>query len=496
MNQARGLRFKDGDQSKKQGVLSSLLQKFTGGEGASRIGRRSYQQQQQKQQQKQPQKQHWMLGSNPSDSSYQQNDDSVRITSPRGRPEVRASVCGQGWLGPNHGWPLATDNESCSPVEAPRPRSFSHGRQIHGRLQPSSPAVHIPAPQTQLLLSVSPPYRPLSPPRPSVTVLNARTSHPMAVSPLGYGEASPLEAYPSPMGYALPEQTSAAPQPPKNHEDDSCRKKQMNRVNLSGVEVQCGGWQGTVMEEDYEEDEEVEVEEWERRLDEAQSRASQLEKTMRWWSDCATSWREKWGKVRDERNEAREESRMLQAQIMGLQRQLAECTHERDAAVSEALALRVTLSASHGAGGAAWLGHRFEKEDQDGEAKGSWWSEGELAGHVAADLESSCCSTDITSWEAEENWSLVLSKVSGKSQSEDLGDEESEDEKRLGLQADEFEWQELPPALTEESTLAKIPSLEPVGSEDSRESYDEPSDASDTESQSSNELHVTSEEEK
>lgn len=35
-----------------------------------------------------------------------------------------------------------------------------------------------------------------------------------------------------------------------------------------------------------------------RELDEARARATQMEKTMRWWSDCTANWREKWSKVR------------------------------------------------------------------------------------------------------------------------------------------------------------------------------------------------------
>lgn len=35
-----------------------------------------------------------------------------------------------------------------------------------------------------------------------------------------------------------------------------------------------------------------------RELDEARARATQMEKTMRWWSDCTANWREKWSKVK------------------------------------------------------------------------------------------------------------------------------------------------------------------------------------------------------
>lgn len=46
-------------------------------------------------------------------------------------------------------------------------------------------------------------------------------------------------------------------------------------------------------------------------LNEARQRAAQMEKTMRWWSECTASWREKWSMVRNERNRAREEGQSL-----------------------------------------------------------------------------------------------------------------------------------------------------------------------------------------
>ncbi|NXG89750.1 C102A protein, partial [Stercorarius parasiticus] len=51
-----------------------------------------------------------------------------------------------------------------------------------------------------------------------------------------------------------------------------------------------------------------------RELEEARARAAQMEKTMRWWSDCTANWREKWSKVRAERNRAREEGSGSRAQ--------------------------------------------------------------------------------------------------------------------------------------------------------------------------------------
>ncbi|NXH86008.1 C102B protein, partial [Edolisoma coerulescens] len=52
-------------------------------------------------------------------------------------------------------------------------------------------------------------------------------------------------------------------------------------------------------------------------LEEVKARAAQMEKTMRWWSDCTANWREKWSKVRGERNKAREEARQLRIKLDG-----------------------------------------------------------------------------------------------------------------------------------------------------------------------------------
>lgn len=71
-----------------------------------------------------------------------------------------------------------------------------------------------------------------------------------------------------------------------------------------------------------------------RELEEAKGRAQQMEKTMKWWSECTSNWREKWAKVnsqfisyfrislyliafidfsqvRNERNQSREEAKQL-----------------------------------------------------------------------------------------------------------------------------------------------------------------------------------------
>ncbi|XP_025048616.1 coiled-coil domain-containing protein 102B isoform X2 [Alligator sinensis] len=60
-----------------------------------------------------------------------------------------------------------------------------------------------------------------------------------------------------------------------------------------------------------------------RELEEIKSRAAQMEKTMRWWSDCTANWREKWSKVRVERNKAREEGRQLRLQLETTMKELS-----------------------------------------------------------------------------------------------------------------------------------------------------------------------------
>ncbi|NXJ54026.1 C102A protein, partial [Spizaetus tyrannus] len=66
-----------------------------------------------------------------------------------------------------------------------------------------------------------------------------------------------------------------------------------------------------LLEGDWEGREELRL----RELEEARARAAQMEKTMRWWSDCTANWREKWSKVRAERNRAREEVRQLRHRL-------------------------------------------------------------------------------------------------------------------------------------------------------------------------------------
>jgi coiled-coil domain-containing protein 102 len=68
---------------------------------------------------------------------------------------------------------------------------------------------------------------------------------------------------------------------------------------------------------------------YQRELDEARARATQMEKTMRWWSDCTANWREKWTKVRNERNKAREEAKQLKTKVETLTKELTTLKTEK-----------------------------------------------------------------------------------------------------------------------------------------------------------------------
>ncbi|TMS13130.1 Coiled-coil domain-containing protein 102A [Larimichthys crocea] len=85
-----------------------------------------------------------------------------------------------------------------------------------------------------------------------------------------------------------------------------------------------------------------------RELEEARARAAQMEKTMRWWSDCTANWREKWSKVRAERNRARDEVRQLRQRLDTITKELTSVRRERQELASENETLRQeTLRSAH-----------------------------------------------------------------------------------------------------------------------------------------------------
>lgn len=65
-------------------------------------------------------------------------------------------------------------------------------------------------------------------------------------------------------------------------------------------------------------------------LREARIRAVQMEKTMRWWSDCTANWRDKWGQVKNERNKAREDNKVLKQKLDDANHEIYKLKRERN----------------------------------------------------------------------------------------------------------------------------------------------------------------------
>ncbi|XP_077993364.1 coiled-coil domain-containing protein 102A-like isoform X2 [Glandiceps talaboti] len=85
------------------------------------------------------------------------------------------------------------------------------------------------------------------------------------------------------------------------------------------------------LENDFEAKEELRI----RELEEARARAAQMEKTMRWWSDCTANWREKWGKVRAERNKSREECRQVRSKLENQIKESSALKREKEELIRE-----------------------------------------------------------------------------------------------------------------------------------------------------------------
>jgi hypothetical protein len=80
-----------------------------------------------------------------------------------------------------------------------------------------------------------------------------------------------------------------------------------------------------------------------RELEEARARTAQMEKTMRWWSDCTANWREKWSKAREERNQAREECRRLRSELDVRNAECGTLAEHRDRLIAQAHTLQQEL---------------------------------------------------------------------------------------------------------------------------------------------------------
>uniref|UniRef100_A0A3B4XUY6 Coiled-coil domain-containing protein 102A n=1 Tax=Seriola lalandi dorsalis TaxID=1841481 RepID=A0A3B4XUY6_SERLL len=105
---------------------------------------------------------------------------------------------------------------------------------------------------------------------------------------------------------------------------------------LGGLGLGSLGAMGDGAGADWESREELRL----RELEEARARAAQMEKTMRWWSDCTANWREKWSKVRAERNRARDEVRQLRQRLDTLTKELTSVRRERQELATENETLR------------------------------------------------------------------------------------------------------------------------------------------------------------
>ncbi|KAM3876803.1 coiled-coil domain-containing protein 102A [Diretmus argenteus] len=105
---------------------------------------------------------------------------------------------------------------------------------------------------------------------------------------------------------------------------------------LGGLGLGSLGAMGDGAGADWESREELRL----RELEEARARAAQMEKTMRWWSDCTANWREKWSKVRAERNRARDEVRQLRQRLDALTKELTGVRRERQELAAENETLR------------------------------------------------------------------------------------------------------------------------------------------------------------
>lgn len=60
------------------------------------------------------------------------------------------------------------------------------------------------------------------------------------------------------------------------------------------------------------------------------TRAQQMELTMKWWNDASTDWREKWAKVKAERDRAREQVKSLRNKLEAARRDYAKLQADYD----------------------------------------------------------------------------------------------------------------------------------------------------------------------
>ncbi|GAB0092637.1 coiled-coil domain-containing protein 102A [Sergentomyia squamirostris] len=99
--------------------------------------------------------------------------------------------------------------------------------------------------------------------------------------------------------------------PPRRFRGDSATPQ-----NVDPTSINTSGGVGNSQSARFEDSEwDARESQRQRELEEARARASQMEKTLQWWSDCTSNWREKWSKVRTERNKARDEAKQLRSSL-------------------------------------------------------------------------------------------------------------------------------------------------------------------------------------
>ena len=160
-------------------------------------------------------------------------------------------------------------------------------------------------------------------------------------------------------------------------------------------------------------------------LEEAKIRVAQMEKTMRWWSDCTSNWREKWNKARGERNKAKDENRLLRAKLEALAKEVTRLRRERKEALAQEkdMTLSTEDHASSQEVAAPTTSSSAGEEDQTGDK--STESHGELSEKekivIAGTSEKECESLD----ELSEASSSVAKLPPTDDEEKDIDDKET-----------------------------------------------------------------------
>lgn len=104
---------------------------------------------------------------------------------------------------------------------------------------------------------------------------------------------------------------------------------------------------------------------------ELRNQSMQMEKTLQWWSDCTASWRDKWAKVKSERNKAREELKRQKGNEAELVRELMVLRQQRQLLIQENKNLKHQVDYRRGGGDAALTGSMSDHETSSNGSKRS-----------------------------------------------------------------------------------------------------------------------------